>query len=207
VILNQPAAAEFIAGKLYRFLVREDPAPALKAALAERLRGGDFAIKPLLKTIFLSKDFYSAASYATQIKSPVVLVVSTYRKLGLTEVPGSVNFPKVTAELGQALGDPPNVKGWDGGKTWINPSTLLQRGNFARELLFPGESGTDPQARVIPEMYRNAPSRTAERDKMAAEGGDRDEAKPKTALQMITRSRDYDLGLGATMPSARPTRK
>jgi uncharacterized protein (DUF1800 family) len=197
VILKQPAAAEFISAKLYRFLVREDLSPALKAALATRLRSNDYALKPLLKMIFLSKDFYSEASYATQVKSPVVLAVSTYRKLGLTEVPGSVNFPRVTAELGQALGNPPNVKGWDGGKTWINPSTLLQRGNFALQVLFAGEPGSDPQARLIPETYRNAPSRTAERDRMAALGGANEEAaKPKTALQMITRSRDYDLALG-----------
>ena len=197
VILRQPAAAEFISGKLYRFLVREDlPAP-LRAELAARWRDGGYVFKPLLKTIFLSKDFYSEASYATQIKSPVALVVSTYRKLGLTEVPGSVNFPRVTAELGQALGNPPNVKGWDAGKTWINPSTLLQRGNFARQLLFPGEAGSNAQVREVPETYRNAPSRVAKRDQMAAEAGANEEAgKPKTAVEMINRSRDYDLGLG-----------
>jgi len=197
VILKQPAAAEFISGKLYRFLVREDlPAP-LRAELAARLRDRSYAFKPLLKTIFLSKDFYSEASYATQVKSPVALVVSTYRKLGLTEVPGTVNFPRVTAELGQALGNPPNVKGWDAGRTWINPSTLLQRGNFAREVLFPGETGSNAQARVVPETYRNAPQRVAERDRMAAEGGLKEEAgKPKTALQMINSSPEFDLGLG-----------
>src|SRR5262249_48931309 len=52
------------------------------------------------------------------------------------------------------------------------------------------------QARVMPEIYRNAPARTAERDKMVAEGTANDAAKPKTAVEMITRSRDYDLALG-----------
>lgn len=35
---------------------------------------------------------------------------------------------------------PPNVKGWDGGRTWINPATIFQRQNVARYILFPEES-------------------------------------------------------------------
>ena len=33
--------------------------------------------------------------------------------------------------LGQELFNPPNVKGWDGGKAWISTSTLLARYNLA----------------------------------------------------------------------------
>jgi hypothetical protein len=94
-------------------------------------------LKPLLKQIFLSKDFYSPASVATQIKSPVHLVVSTYKKLGLSEVPTIPDFGRMTGGLGQTLFEPPNVAGWAGGRTWITPSTLLQRGNLFREVLFP----------------------------------------------------------------------
>ena len=42
-------------------------------------------MKPLLTRIFLSRDFYSPSSLGAQIKSPVQLAVSTYRKLELTE--------------------------------------------------------------------------------------------------------------------------
>jgi hypothetical protein len=30
---------------------------------------------------------------------------------------------------------PPNVKGWDGGRAWINSSTLIGRANFVVDLL------------------------------------------------------------------------
>jgi uncharacterized protein (DUF1800 family) len=124
--LPEPSVrARISADLLYRFLVHEEPSSALRAALAARLRDSGYEIRPSLKTIFLSKDFYREASYATQVKSPVVLVVSTYRRLGLTEVPGSVNFPRVTAELGHALGNPPSVEGWDGGKTGSNISLAI----------------------------------------------------------------------------------
>jgi hypothetical protein len=33
--------------------------------------------------------------------------------------------------MGQVLFYPPNVKGWDGGKAWINSQTVLTRENFA----------------------------------------------------------------------------
>ena len=94
-----------------------------------------------MKRIFLSKDFYSPPSYATQIKSPVHLLVSTYRKMGLREVPTIPDAGRMTAGLGQSLFDPPNVAGWAGGRTWITPSTLLQRGNMFRDVLFPDTKG------------------------------------------------------------------
>ena len=56
------------------------------------LRGNRYELAPLLEMIFLSRDFYSAASVGTRIKSPVELIISTYRKLGLREVPGLPDF-------------------------------------------------------------------------------------------------------------------
>jgi uncharacterized protein (DUF1800 family) len=143
VILRQKACGDFIAGKLYRFFVRPEVDQAVLAALSQRLRDDNYELKPLLRTIFLSRDFYSPASYATQIKSPVQYVLSTYRRLGLPEVPGAPTFAAATGQLGQQIGLPPNVSGWagdkDGGLSWVNPSTLLARGNFVHGVLLPGE--------------------------------------------------------------------
>jgi hypothetical protein len=137
VILAQPPTAEFVAAKLYRFFVREEMAPATRQALGRTFRESKYQIKPLMKRVLLSRDFYSEPSTATQIKSPVHLVVSTYKKLGLTEVPTIPDFGRMTSGLGQSLFDPPNVAGWAGGRTWITPSTLLERGNLFRGVLFP----------------------------------------------------------------------
>ncbi len=38
------------------------------------------------------------------------------------------------SDLGQNLFEPPTVKGWEGGRLWINSATMLQRVNFAAEL-------------------------------------------------------------------------
>lgn len=149
IILEQPATGRFVAAKVYRSFVREEMADAVRVELGRTFRESGYRMKPLLTRIFLSKDFYSAPSVATQIKSPVHLLVSTYRKLGLREVPTIPDFGRSTGGLGQVLFEPPNVAGWAGGRTWITPSTLLQRGNLFRDVLFPNVTSFRPPDRVM----------------------------------------------------------
>jgi hypothetical protein len=137
IILEQPVTADYIAGKIYRYLVREDLSPQLQKKLGAILRDGDYEIAPFLYTMFMSRDFYSPASAATRIKPPVELVVSTYRKMGLAQLPGVPDFNIVTETLGQRLLFPPTVAGWAQGKSWITPGLLLARGNFVYDVVFP----------------------------------------------------------------------
>jgi uncharacterized protein (DUF1800 family) len=137
VILSQPVTSEYVSSRIYRYFVRQDPSPELRAQLGARLRQSNYEVAPLLETIFLSRDFYSPASMATHIKSPVELVISTYKKMGLTEVPGVPDFNDLTESLGQKLLYPPTVAGWANGKSWITPGLLLARGNFVYDTLFP----------------------------------------------------------------------
>jgi uncharacterized protein DUF1800 len=144
IIMEQPATADFIAGKIYRFFVRQQLSPELQKELGTALRDANYEIKPLLEKIFLSRDFYCPASVGTQIKSPVELAISTYRKLGQKSVPGVPDFNLATGALGQQLFSPPTVAGWAGGQSWITPGLLLERGNFARDVLFPDISFLPP---------------------------------------------------------------
>jgi hypothetical protein len=144
IIMQQPVTADYIAGKIYRFFVRQDLSPELQKKLGAILRQNKYEITPLLETIFLSRDFYSPASVGTQIKSPVQLAVETYKKLGQTNIPGVPDFNLATAALGQQLFSPPTVAGWAGGQSWITPGLLLERGNLARDILFPDISFLPP---------------------------------------------------------------
>ena len=137
VILAQPVTSEYVAGRIYRYFVQQEPSAALRAQLGNRLRQSNYEIAPLLEMIFLSRDFYSPVSMATHIKSPVELVISTYKKMGLKEVPGVPDFNDVTEALGQKLLYPPTVAGWANGKSWITPGLLLARGNFVYDTLYP----------------------------------------------------------------------
>lgn len=163
IILAQPAASEFIAAKLYRFFVRDEISDATRQALGKTFRGADYEIKPLLKTIFLSHDFHSERSVATQIKSPVQLFVSTYRKLGVSKTPTAPDFNDLTEPLGQSLLYPPNVAGWSGGRAWITPATLLERGNAMRGILYPPDLAKYGHPdRVIPRIYAQVGERMAQ---------------------------------------------
>ncbi|MBN9319205.1 MAG: hypothetical protein BGN86_14590 [Caulobacterales bacterium 68-7] len=159
IIMQQPVTAEFTAGKLYRFFVREDLDPQLQKQLGDVLRRNDYRIAPFLETVFLSRDFYSDASMGAVIHSPVSLAVATYRKLGQTSVPGVPDFNAATGALGQRLLAPPTVAGWAQGRAWITPGLLLERGNFARDVLFPDINF------VPPDRYARDPeiSRVADR--------------------------------------------
>lgn len=137
IILEQRQTATYIATKLYRFFVREDVTPGFGDVLGDLLRSHDYEIAPFLTTIFLSEDFYSEESVGTHIKSPVELLVSTYRKLGLTQLPGIPDPYLVSKTLGQVLLYPPTVAGWSQGRSWITPGILFERANFARDVMFP----------------------------------------------------------------------
>jgi len=159
IIMQQPATADYIAGKLYRFFVRQDLSPELQKKLGSVLRDSHYEIAPLLEAIFSSRDFYSPASVGTHIKSPVELAVSTYKKLGLQNIPGEPDFNSATSALGQRLFSPPTVAGWAGGRSWITPGLLLERGNFARDVLFPDINFVAPDRVAASEEVRRVADR------------------------------------------------
>ena len=137
IILEQEVTAEYIAAKIYRFFVHEDPSPELQAKLGAVFRDNGYELRPLLTTMFLSRDFYSAASYGAHIKGPVEHVVTLLKHLGAADVPGIPDFNRTTIALGQHLLNPPSVAGWAQGKSWITPALIQERGNVAFNYLFP----------------------------------------------------------------------
>ena len=195
IILQQSAAAEFVVAKLYRFFVREEISEVVRKDLAVTFRDAGYELKPLLRRIFLSRDFYSSESYATQVKGPVHLVVSTYKKLGLVELPTIPDFNRLTANLGQTLFNPPNVAGWAGGRTWVTPATLLQRGNLFRSVLYPDADGFWAPDRVVPGIYRQVEERLARGMNITAATQEGD----AESSQLADRDEDYNTRYGGYM--------
>src|ERR1700734_1334102 len=190
IIMQQPATADFIAGEIYRFFVREDLSPELQKQLGAVLRDSRYQITPLLEKIFLSRDFYSPASVGTQIKGPVELAVSTYRKLGLKAVPGVPDFNSATAALGQQLFSPPTVAGWAEGQSWVTPGLLLERNNFARDILFPSISFLPPDRYTGGGEVRRVAERI--REGMDITSATKDDTKTDTAESNKNADRDED---------------
>ncbi|MCI0535902.1 MAG: DUF1800 domain-containing protein [Verrucomicrobiales bacterium] len=142
-ILQQPQADRFITAKLWTFFASENPTPELVAALAAGFRATGQTFKPLLRRIFLSEEFYSPSVMRQQVKSPVQWLVGSVRMLE-RELPPPLVTVNALRLLGQDLFAPPNVKGWDGGLSWITTNSLLNRYNLAGYLVL----GDNPFSRL-----------------------------------------------------------
>lgn len=132
IIMEQPAAAEYICTRLWRFFAYPDPEPEVIARLAEVFRTNGAAIRPVVRAMLESDEFYGSSARAALVKSPVELAVGAVRALGVETDFRPLDRP--IEQMGQALFMPPNVAGWPGGATWINSSALLQRINMAGAL-------------------------------------------------------------------------
>jgi uncharacterized protein (DUF1800 family) len=152
IILEQPAAARFLVGKLYAFYVSETPPPGkLLEPLCASFRETEYDVGALLKTLLSSRVFFSDHAFRKRIKSPVEYALggalTVYRRFEDKD-PHSRPLPhqalvKWIGSMGQILFAPPNVKGWPGGRTWLNTATLLDRDNFAA-MLASGELWVPP---------------------------------------------------------------
>lgn len=129
ILTSQPACSRFIATKLFKFFIHENPTPEEVQPFADTFTRSNLEFRPLLAAMFRSPAFYSDKAMWRKFKSPVEYIVGAARTTGV-QIP--IRFaPYALRGMSQELFNPPNVKGWDGGKAWINTTTLMARFNFA----------------------------------------------------------------------------
>jgi uncharacterized protein (DUF1800 family) len=149
VIFKQNECSRFIMRKLYRWFVHHEITADIEKniiePLATILRNNDYEIAPALKVLLQSEHFFQ--STACMIKSPIDLIMSASRGLGIKPPKGDVNkeydhaynFYAMSADLEQALFYHPNVAGWKAyyqapqfDKSWINNLLLPKRHEFCK---------------------------------------------------------------------------
>lgn len=150
IILEQPACAEFMARKLWVYFASENPQAEVVKTLAGKFREAKYDIKTLLREMFGHPEFYSAEAMGTQIKSPIQLVVGTARTLALA-VSNVEFYARMLFTMGQVPYLPPNVKGWPGGRAWIDTSRLVTRYTFA-EIIAEGKIPEEMDPRLQGDM-------------------------------------------------------
>ncbi|MHC4401243.1 MAG: DUF1800 domain-containing protein [Planctomycetota bacterium] len=138
IVLQEPATPRLLVRKLYRWLISEteEPDDALIVPLAETF-ARDYNVARLTETMLRSNLFFSPAAYRRRIKSPVEFALGVIR--GMEAMVPTTQLGGDLAGLGQDLYHPPTVKGWPGGRSWINQATLIGRSNLAAALLSGGE--------------------------------------------------------------------
>ncbi len=126
--------AEFLATKLLRHFVSENPTDALVADFATVLRQNNLNIAPALKMLFLSEAFYSDLAREGLVRDYFEQVVGLVRTTGMTE--SNWQYRRYLTEMGSLPSRPPSVEGWPEGDDKISSqSSGVEMPNFVNELI------------------------------------------------------------------------
>lgn len=155
IVLQQDVAARFLVRKLYREFISEaaEPSDELLEPLAAQLRESDYDIAACVGTMLRSRAFFSEHAYRQRIKSPVEYLMGL---LAVFDAQISLNsLAQASESLGQSLFHPPNVKGWDGGQSWLNTATLMERHNLAWRLVGGQDTIFQKSVNLLPALKKH----------------------------------------------------
>ncbi len=126
IITDRPECAQFIAAKMYKAFVNDQPDPIRIKELGQVLYENKYDLTKTFSYLFLADWMYDAKNIGCLIKSPVELMVPLMRdfKVQFASDTVTLGFQRI---LGQVLFNPPNVAGWPGGRNWIDSSSLAFR--------------------------------------------------------------------------------
>ena len=150
IVCKQPATARFIARHMYNFFVADEPqvpawrlTPPKDVAAIEALEKtyfeSGYSIKAMLETLFTSDFFKDESVRFAKVKNPAEMVVGLLRTVGehrsIQPKPGLFELSQEPKYMGMDLMNPPTVEGWHTGREWIDSGTLVERINFAADLM------------------------------------------------------------------------
>ncbi|NKB47789.1 MAG: DUF1800 family protein [Alphaproteobacteria bacterium] len=131
-IARHPATAKFIAAKLARHFIADDPpADAVKALETAFRQSGGHLGQVSQKLIELDAVWNEPLP---KVKTPHELVVSTLRAVAFDDIEPRLFFG-IFREMGQSPFSAPSPAGWpDQAKDWMSPEALLRRVEWLRAL-------------------------------------------------------------------------
>jgi len=135
LLCRQPATAHFIAFKLCRRFVSDNPPESLVKKVADTYlkTGGD--LKEMLRTLFKAPEFYSPKVYRAKVKTPLEFLASALRATN-AKLDDPVKLSRVLANMGEPLYQCEPPTGYpDDARSWISSSELLDRMNYGLGLL------------------------------------------------------------------------
>ncbi len=135
ILARDPHTAHFIATKLVRRFVADDPPPALVDRVARRFRETDGDLREAYRAILLSPEFWADHAYASKTKTPFEFVASALRASD-AQIEDATSLVQALRGLGMPLYfcQPPTGYA-DRADAWVNTGSLLNRMNFALALV------------------------------------------------------------------------
>jgi uncharacterized protein (DUF1800 family) len=135
ILAKHPSTAHFIATKLVRRFVADTPPPALVDRAAAKFRETDGDIREVVRLILTSPEFSAPEAYRAKVKTPFEFVVSAVRATG-SEVTNAQPLVMAIQQLGMPLYRCQPPTGYsDKAEAWVNTGALLNRMNFALQLV------------------------------------------------------------------------
>jgi len=135
---RQPAAGAFLPHEMVKFYLSDSPLPPeYLSELGTWWRSRNYDLRELTQRFFGCRLFFAPEFRGDFIKSPVQLYLGLVQDLGLSVAPLPRQVLVPLRQMGQMLFNPPNVRGWVGGRNWINSATLQVRRQLVESLFTP----------------------------------------------------------------------
>lgn len=154
LLARHPSTARTVATTLARRLVSDEPSPALVERVAATFLASDGDLRATTRAVLESREFWSRAAYRAKVKSPLELVASGLRSLGLPP-DLTPRTARIVARLGQPLYGRPSPDGWpERSSEWLTAGSLTSRINFGLALGGRARSDSASLALASPDFQR-----------------------------------------------------
>lgn len=131
VIFQHPKVPYLITRKILKWFIYDDPTQELVHYYGSYFKEVDFEIKPLLTKIFTEEFVKNNAG--SKIKNPLEYILHLIYELNIPAKNGKA-IAFFIKDQGMDLFNQPNVKGWDGGNSWLTSQIFLQRNTIVDAL-------------------------------------------------------------------------
>ena len=135
IIFEQKNIPYLITRKILKWFIYDNPSEDLVLYYGDYFKKMNFEIQPLLTKIITEECIKN--NEGSKIKDPLVYLFQLIDELNITEIKPQV-IQYFLKQQGMDLFNQPNVKGWDGGNSWLSSQLYLQRNTIA-DLLCKGQ--------------------------------------------------------------------
>ena len=131
VIFQHPKVPYLITGKILKWFIYDNPTEELVHYYGSYFKEVNFEIKPLLTKIFTEE--FAKNNAGSKIKNPLEYILQLIYELNIPAKNGKA-IAFFIKDQGMDLFNQPNVKGWDGGNSWLTSQIFLQRNTIVDAL-------------------------------------------------------------------------
>ena len=149
LLAAHPSTARFIATKLARRFVADDPPTSLVDRAAATFTATDGDIREVVRTILTSPEFFAPSAMRSKVKTPFEFIASAVRATGAETRNAMPLVQALRGELGMPLyGAQPPTGYADRAEAWVNTGALLNRMNVSVALASGRMRGVIPSPSV-----------------------------------------------------------